>query len=99
LLNTSFTTTTGVTSSPNPALINQSVTFAATISSDRPIPDGEAVTFYNGRTVVGTGATANGVALVNLSFASAKTYTIKAIYPGDIFHKSSSGVAQEVVTY
>ncbi len=97
LLNeTYYASKTGLTSSPNPSQVNQTVTFTATMTSTPPVPNGEVVTFYNGKTELGTGATTNGVATLNTSFSKAKTYTIKAKYPGDAFHKASSGTVKLV---
>ncbi len=98
LLNeTYYASKTGLTSSPNPSQVNQTVTFTATMTSTPPVPNGEIVTFYNGKTNLGTGATANGVASLTRSFSKAKTYTIKAKYPGDAFRKPSSGTVKQVV--
>jgi hypothetical protein len=74
------------------------VTFTATITSNPAVPNGEFVTFYNGKTNLGTSATANGLASLNTSFSKAKTYTIKASYPGDAFRKASSGTVKQVVS-
>src|SRR5208282_1197502 len=98
LLNeTSYTSKTALTSSPNPSQVNQTVTFTATITSTPPVPNGEIVTFYHGKTELGTGATANGVASLTTSFSKAGKYTIKASYPGDAFRKPSSGAVRQVV--
>jgi hypothetical protein len=99
LLNeTSYSTKTALTSSPNPAQVNQTVTFTATIASTPAVPNGEVVTFYDGKTELGTGATTNGVATLATSFSKAKTYTIKGSYPGDAFRKASSGTVKQVVS-
>jgi uncharacterized membrane protein len=96
LLNeTSYSSKTALTSSPNPSQVNQSVTFTATITPTPP--NGEVVTFYNGKTNLGTGTTTNGVATLTTSFSKAKTYTIKADYPGDAFRKPSHGTVSQVV--
>jgi hypothetical protein len=71
------------------------VTFTATITPTPP--NGEVVTFYNGKAEVGTGATTNGVATLTNSFSEAKTYTIKSTYPGDAFRKASSGTVKQMV--
>jgi hypothetical protein len=98
LLNeTSYSTKTALTSSPDPAAINQTVTFTATITSTPSVPNGEVVTFYDGKTELGTGTTTNGVATLSTSFAKEKTYTVKASYPGDAFRKASSGTVKQVV--
>jgi Bacterial Ig-like domain (group 3)/FG-GAP-like repeat len=90
-------TTTVLTSSPNPSLVNQTVTMTATIASTRSIADGQTVTFYKGETEIGTGTTTNGVAALTTSFSSAGKFAIKANYPGDAFHKASSGTVKQVV--
>jgi hypothetical protein len=89
--------TVKVTSSPDPSLINQPVTFTATITANLPIPNGQTVTFYSGSTEIGTGATSNGVAALNASFPKAKTYKIKAKYSGGGFLKAGSGSVEQVV--
>ncbi len=98
LLNeTTYRTKTVLTASPNPASVNQSVTLTATVASTPSVPNGETVTFYNGKTVLGSGKTTAGTATVTTSFSKAKTYTIKATYAGDAFRKSSSGSVKLVV--
>ncbi len=90
-------TATALTSSPNPSIINQSVTFTATFTSNPPVPDGIVITFLNGKDTLGTGVTKNGVATLTTSFAKAKSYTVRVSYPGDRFHKPSSGSVKQVV--
>jgi hypothetical protein len=90
-------TTTTVTSWPNPSQVGQTVTFTATVSSTRPIPDGQVVAFSTGKTNLGTATTTNGVASLNTSFSKAKTYTIKASYAGSGFLGASSGTMKQVV--
>jgi hypothetical protein len=89
-----------VTSSANPAFVNQQVTLTATVTSDSPIPDGTVITFYS-QTSLGTGLTTNGVASLTTSFTLAKTYSIHATFPGDPFHGKSTGwlTGGEVVTH
>src|ERR1700690_3702756 len=89
---------TRVTSSPNPSALNENVTFSATINSNAPVPDGEVVTFYDKKNALGTSTTANRVASLDTSFAKAGTYTLKAVYAGDLFHTGSSGSVRQVVT-
>ncbi|MGA7446806.1 MAG: FG-GAP-like repeat-containing protein [Terriglobales bacterium] len=96
LLNeTSYASKTELTSSPNPSQVNQTVTFTATVTPTPP--NGELVTFYNGKSELGTGATTKGVATLTTAFSEAKTYTIKSTYPGDAFRKASSGTVKQVV--
>jgi len=91
-------TTTRVITSGSPTFVGQSVTFTArTTSIYGPIPDGELVTFYDGRTAIGTNATTSGVATFTTSLLTAKTHTIKATYAGDVDFKPSSGTVTQVV--
>lgn len=90
-------TTSALTSSLNPSFVNQSVTFTVTVTSNPPVPDEQIVTFRDGPTEIGTGTTKNGVATFTTSSLSSKTHTIKASYPGDLFHKASSGSVTQVV--
>jgi hypothetical protein len=92
------TTTTAITSSSNPVKVNQPVTFTATVSSSRPVPDGERVTFSIGTTKIGTGATANGIAILTTSFSKSMTSTIKASYAGFDYLGPSSATIKQVVT-
>jgi Bacterial Ig-like domain (group 3)/FG-GAP-like repeat/FG-GAP repeat len=89
---------TAATSSRNPSLVNQPVTFTATITSNPPIPDGEIVTFSYGANDLGTSTTKNGAASLTTSFSKARSYFIKASYPGDLFHKKSVGSVKQVVS-
>jgi large repetitive protein len=92
-------TTTVVTTSGSPSLINQPVTFTAAISStDGIVPDGETVTFYDGATQIGVGVTSGAMASFTTSSLSAKTHTIKATYAGDAMYKTSTGAVTQVVT-
>jgi hypothetical protein len=98
LLNTlSVSTTTLVTCSPNPSQIGLPTTMSATVNSSSPVPDGSRVTFYNGTTQLGIGLVTNGAATFTTSFSKAKTYTIKAKYSGDVFHRPSTGAVKLLV--
>jgi hypothetical protein len=91
-------TTTIVTTSGSPSVVNQSVTFTASVSSTYgAIPDGEMVTFYDGITQIGTGTTARGVAIFTTSAMAVKTHNIKCSYAGDATFKTSSGTVPQIV--
>jgi len=91
-------TTTKVTSSGSPSLINSPVTFTATVTSIYGrIPDGETVTFYDGATQIGTGTTTSGVVTFTTPTLAAKTHTIKATYAGDATFKTSFGLVTQIV--
>jgi hypothetical protein len=99
LLNlTTFTSTTSVTSSPNPSQVSQPVTLTAKVTSGGSIPNGSTVTFYIGRiTKIGTGTTVDGVATLVTSFSKAGTYTVRASFAGKGDMKGSSGTVKQVV--
>jgi len=48
-------------------------------------------------TELGTGTTTSGIVTLTTSFSSPGRYAIKATYPGDAFHKASSGKVRQVV--
>lgn len=98
LLNdSSLKTTTTVRSGANPSTVGQAVQFTATVSSAAEVPDGESVTFYDGSVALGTSATTDGMASLTTSFDKTGTFTIKASYAGDAYHKASSGKVKQVV--
>ncbi len=89
---------TSVTTSGSPSLLGQPVTFTATVTSAKgAIPDGELVTFYDGKTEMGTGPIASGLAKYTISSLTAKTHTIKATYAGDHTFEPSTGVVTQAV--
>jgi hypothetical protein len=92
-------TSTSITSSLNPSLVGQTVTFIATVSSLAGAPpNGETITFKNGSAVLGTGTLSSGMASLTTSSLSAGIYTITASYPGDIkFAASTSPGLRQVV--
>jgi len=96
-------TTTALTSSANPSVFGQSVTFTATLTLNSPgtgtIPAGETVTFKDGGAAIGTGTTnASGVATFATSTLAVATHTITAVYTGDTnFATSTSTAVSQVV--
>ena len=98
LPNSQSATTTKVTTSGSPSVLNEPVTFTATItSSGGSVPDGEAVPFFDGTTQIGLGSTASGVAMFTTSTLSGKTHSIKATYAGDTAFKTSTGMVTQIV--
>jgi len=92
-----YTTSTTLTSSPNPSAHGQPVTFTATVSSTGPIPTGRVV-FKNGSTSLGGRVLVNGVASLTTSKLPVGTFSITAIYNGDIeSDKSTSPILVQVV--
>ena len=90
-------TTTAVSSSANPSVFGQSVTFTATVSSTSGTPSG-TVTFKDGATTLGTGTLSGGAATYSTSSLSVSGHTITAVYGGDtnFTGSTSSGLTQTV---
>jgi hypothetical protein len=85
------TTTTALTSSPNPAIVGQTVTLTATVSVADPVIPTGSVAFMNGATPLGTGSLNSlGVATFTTSFPAAGVYTLTALYSGDSNYTSST---------
>ncbi len=93
-------TTTGLTSSDNPSVFGQSVTFTATVSANAPgsgTPTG-SVTFEDGTTTLGTGTLSGGVATFSTTSLSVATHSITAVYGGDgNFTTSTSSIVSQTV--
>lgn len=93
-------TTTALTSSPNPSIYGQAVTFTAVVTSSlgAPPPDGEPVTFMKGTTLMGTGVLSGGSASFTTSALTVGTNYITAVYGGDsnLVGSKSEGVNQVV---
>ena len=93
-------TTTALGSSPNPSTYGEVVTFTALVSSviGAP-PDGEAVSFMQGRTVLGTGSLIGGSATFTIPTLKVGTHSVKAVYGGDsTFASSTSKALKQVVS-
>jgi Big-like domain-containing protein len=94
-------TTTTVTSSVNPSILNQSVTLTATImpTSGSGTPTG-TVTFSDGSTVLASQPLTNGQATFTSSTLAVGSHSITATYPGDAnFLGSTSAALNQSVQY
>lgn len=92
-------TTVTLTSSVNPSVYGQSVTFtAAVVGSNGGIPTG-TVTFSNGSTPLGTSTlNSSGIATLADSSLSAGTNKITASYSGDVnYGASTSNTLQQII--
>ncbi len=88
---TTTTLSTGLTN--NTTTTGASITLTATISagSGTATSASGTVTFYNGTTSLGTGTLSSGTAtLSNISFSSAGTYSLTAVYSGDSTYATST---------
>ena len=82
-------TTTVLTSSPNPSVPGQPVTFQAVVTTTGPGTPTGTVRFVEGATILGTATLSGGVATFTTSSLGAGTHTITAVYEGDAIHGSS----------
>jgi len=91
-------TTTVLTSSPNPSIRGEAVTFTAVVTPAPP--DGETVTFEHGSKVLGTGSLSGGSAAFTTSALHPGTPHIRAVYGGDlIFAGSTSNWVRQMVEH
>jgi hypothetical protein len=94
----SFTTTTTVSSSANPSVFSQPVTFTATVTSSGGVPSG-TVTFKDGATTLGT-STLDGAghATLTISTLAVASHSITAAYNGSSgFNTSTSSALTQTV--
>jgi hypothetical protein len=92
-------TTTALSCAPNPSGYGQAVTFAAVVTSSAGAPpDGEAISFEKGETVLGTGTLNGGSATFTTTTLKIGTTAVKAVYGGDSnFAGSTSKAVKQVV--
>jgi hypothetical protein len=88
-------TSTTLTSSQNPSVTGQGVTFTATLSSAGATG---TVQFFDGSTSLGTVALIGGAATLSTAALSGGNHSIKAIYSGDgAFNGSTSATLRQTV--
>ena len=87
-----------LTSSINPSQVGQQTVFTVNVASPGPIPTG-TVTFYVNGVAIGTSAINAGTAALAYSFNALGTYSITAVYSGDINTNAGSAgpLSQQVV--
>jgi hypothetical protein len=91
------TSSTSVSSSPNPAIPGQAVTFTASVTSPTAQPNG-TVNFLNGSTVIGSGTLNAGQASFSTSSLAMGTQSITAVYAGNSnISGSTSSILQQVI--
>jgi uncharacterized repeat protein (TIGR03803 family) len=93
-------TTTTLTSTPNPSVYGQTVTFTAQVTCNLGAPpDGESVTFVKGKTTLGTGLLSGGSASFVTLTLKVGTTAVTAVYGGDTnLAASKSQAIKQVVT-
>ncbi|HEV2806557.1 MAG TPA: Ig-like domain-containing protein [Chthoniobacterales bacterium] len=85
-----FSTTTNVTSSPNPSFPGQTVLFTATVTGGSPAATG-MVTFQEGSTALAQIPLSNGASSFNTAALSSGNHTVTAIYQSDTVSALSMG--------
>jgi Bacterial Ig-like domain (group 3)/FG-GAP-like repeat/FG-GAP repeat len=94
LLNdTTFTTTTSLSATPDPSVQNQAVTLTAVVTSVGSIMPTGTVTIKNGTTTIGTPKLVGGVATVTRKNLPVGTLSITATYNGDLQSAKSTSPA------
>jgi hypothetical protein len=83
-------TTTTLTSSPNPSVYGQSVTFTATVTASAGGAPTGPVVFMEGATLLGVVGLTNGTATFGTSALSFGVHTITANYIGDANYNGSA---------
>jgi len=92
---TTTPTTTTISSSLNPSIYGEAVTFTGVVTSKAGTPpNGESINFLQGQKVLGTGTLSAGKATFTIStLATGSADNIKAQYPGDATFGSSTSLA------
>jgi RHS repeat-associated protein len=87
----------GLTASPNPVLVQNTVTLTVTVASAVGTPTGSVVFSDNG-TALGTANLSSGIATLSLSTLGVGTHSITAVYGGDgNFNSTTSAAVSETV--
>ena len=86
-------TTTGLTSSLNPAAVGQTITYTATVTSQYMGVVTGSVVFKAGATTLGSATLVNGQASINNSFSTSGTRYITATYVGDVNNAGSKSLS------
>lgn len=90
-------TTTMVTSSPNPSVSGQNVTFSVTVNAaDSSTPTGTVV-ISDGATVLGAITLSGGTGTFSTASLSVGAHNITAAYSGDSTHDVSNGATTQTV--
>lgn len=94
-----FSTSTALSSSPNPALFGQSVTWTAVVtSSGSVVPTGTVKFRSNGHTIGSSVLTPGGIATLTKPAPNAGSYPVIAVYTGDATNeRSTSSVLNQTI--
>jgi len=93
-----YSTTSSLTSSPNPSAHGQTVTFTVTVTRTGPFTPTGRVKLLDGTTGIGFATLSDGTAILTKSTLATGTHPITALYLGDdASDKSTSSVVNQVV--
>jgi hypothetical protein len=93
-----YSTTTSLTSTPNPSLHGKPVSFTATVAPSGPHAPIGRVKFWDGTTSIGMASLKSGMATLNKSTLGVGTHAITAQYLSDAYNdKSTSAIVEQVV--
>jgi hypothetical protein len=88
------TTSTTVTAAPNPATVQSTITFSATVTGNGVTPTGTVKFLADGTIALGTGTlNASGKTQVTNATLAAGSYQITAVYGGDADNATSTSAA------
>jgi hypothetical protein len=87
---TNPSTSTAVTSSPNPSVVGEGVTITATVT---PSAATGTVEFFDGATSLGSSPVSGGVATLLTSALALESHSITAVYSGDLTYTTSTSPA------
>ncbi|MFO1217592.1 MAG: Ig-like domain repeat protein [Burkholderiaceae bacterium] len=76
------------------AMARHSITLTATVAGSAPTG---TMTFYEGTTLLGTAAVANGVASLPITFSTVGSHTVTVVYSGDALNAGSSSTVTVTV--
>ncbi|WP_024511771.1 Ig-like domain repeat protein [Bradyrhizobium sp. ARR65] len=88
---------TALTSTPDPSSVGQSVTFTATVTGSGGTPSG-TVSFSFGDGVTATSSLVAGVAAITHAYAAPGGFTVTVTYSGDVNFTTSSATRQQTVS-
>ncbi len=87
------TTSTALTSAPNPSIVNQQVTFTATVTGASGGTPTGTITFKQGTTALATKSLASGSATFSTTYSTSGSRTLTATYSGDGNYVASTSAA------
>ncbi len=91
-------TTTVLTPSPDPAILGETVTLSANVTSGMGAPSG-TISFYDGQALLGEAPILNGAVSLSTSSLSLGNHSLTAAYSGTTdFVTSTSAAVNEVIT-